>query len=166
MFARKVTHWDKLGLGNGVKRGRKRSSLPVSKWETLVAKSGQDGRNDTNRAWTRGLDHGPKTETKLIVFMLGNSLQGNSEGMQDVCWYVSTFFPKAFFTECWIHLQWRRWRANQRRTCNGDRNSNTKAKSPLWSLWLKLEDVVFHVLIYRDEMDDILVGNKYLKHTY
>lgn len=50
-----------------------------------MAKSGQDGRNDTNRTRPRGLDPGPKTERKLIVFMFGNSLQGNSEGMQDVC---------------------------------------------------------------------------------
>lgn len=45
-----------------------------------MAKSGQDGRNDTNRAQPQGLDLGPKTERKFIVFMLGNS-----EGMQDVC---------------------------------------------------------------------------------
>lgn len=70
-----VMFWDKLVRGIEGER-----LLPVSKQETLVAKSGQDGRNDTNRARPRGLDLGPITEAKLIVFMLGNS-----GGMQDVC---------------------------------------------------------------------------------
>lgn len=56
-------------------------------------KSGQDGRKDTN------ISSGPRPEnreTKLIVFMLGKSLQGNSEGMQDVFRFVSTIFLKCF----------------------------------------------------------------------
>ena len=82
-----VMFWDKLVRGIEGER-----LLPVSKWETLVAKSGQDGRNDTNRAQPRGLDLGPTTEAKLIVFMLWNS-----GGMQDVCWFVSTFSLEHFF---------------------------------------------------------------------
>lgn len=84
-----VMFWDKLVRGIEGER-----LLPVSKQETLVAKSGQDGRNDTNRARPRGLDLGPTTEAKLIVFMLGNS-----GGMQDVCWFVSTFSLKRFFLQ-------------------------------------------------------------------
>ena len=60
-------------------------SLPVSKWEILVAKSGQDGRKDTNSLRPWGLEVCPKMETKLIVFMLGNTLQAYFEEMQDVC---------------------------------------------------------------------------------
>lgn len=73
--------------------------------------------------------------TKLIVFMLGIS-----EGMQDVCWFVSTFFPKAFFG--WIHLQWQHWRANQTDDHVTLICANTEVKSSSWSLHLKLENFI------------------------
>lgn len=67
-----VMFWDKEegkeeeGVVQGKRRKRKMEGeglLPVSKWKTLVSKSGQDGRNGTNRApergvwtWARGTD--------------------------------------------------------------------------------------------------------------
>lgn len=82
--------------GDGVAQGKRRKRemageglLPVSKWRTLVSKSGQDGRNGTNRApergvwtWARG------TQAKLIVFMLLDFWVDAG----CVCWFVSTFF--------------------------------------------------------------------------
>jgi len=55
-----------------------------------VAKSGQDGRNNTKRSGAPGFGPGPRAERKVIVFMLGNSLQRNSEGMQDESGSLST----------------------------------------------------------------------------
>lgn len=106
-----VMFWDKGGGGVGQGKRRKRKMegeglLPVSKWRTLVSKSGQDGRNGTNRApergvwtWARG------TQTKLIVFMLLDFWVDAG----CVCWFVSTFFflPQEFSSRAvWIHLRW------------------------------------------------------------
>lgn len=61
----RVMFLDKLRLVRGIEREGKRGSLPVSKWKTLVAKSGQDGRNDTNRARSAGFGPRPENRDKI-----------------------------------------------------------------------------------------------------
>lgn len=55
--------------------------LPVSKWKTLVSKSGQDGRNSVDRAPELALDLSPRNRGKIDSVYVA----GIFEWMQDVC---------------------------------------------------------------------------------
>lgn len=61
------------GWGAGLKR---EGSLPVSKWKTLVSKSGQDGRNSVNRAPERALDLSPRNSGKIDSVYVAGFLSG------------------------------------------------------------------------------------------
>lgn len=66
-------------MGEGVLE--REGFLPVSKGQTLVSKSGQDGRNSANRAPERPLDLSPRNRGKIDSVYVA----GIFEWMQDVC---------------------------------------------------------------------------------
>lgn len=73
----RVMFWDKRGRVGGFGGGLKREGfLPVSKWKTLVSKSGQDGRNSVNRAPERALDLSPRNSGRIDSVYVAGFLSG------------------------------------------------------------------------------------------